>query len=183
MTLGKKILTLRKARGWSQEDLANRIGVTRQALSRWESDTAVPDTVNVVQLADLFDVSCDYLLREGQTEENPQMLQKRQWTGWQMAGGLLTLLGAIGTLTTLLLGFTMDPGYSAKIVRWWAAWTRNDLLWVPILCWTLLLTGIAMMKNWNAAEFIEDVLHEASPKKIRQDLGLDEEKGETNKKQ
>ena len=174
MTLGEKILVLRKARGWSQEELAGRIGVTRQALSRWESDAAVPDTVNVVQMADLFGVSCDYLLREKWTEDQPAVPQKRQWTEWQMAGGLLTLLGAIGTLVTLFMGFTMDPGYHAKVVRWWTAWTRKDLLWVPILCWTLLLIGISMMKKWNPAEFIEDVLHEASPKKIRQDLGLDD---------
>jgi len=95
-----------------------------------------------------------------------------------MAGGMLTLLGAIGTLITLILGFVMEPGYHAKVVRWWAAWTRKDLLWVPILCWILFLIGLAMMKKWNAAAFIEDVLHEASPKKIRQDLGLDDEKEE-----
>ena len=175
MTLGEKILKLRKTRGWSQEDLAGRIGVTRQALSRWESDAAVPDTVNVVELADLFGVSCDYLLREKWTEDRPQPLQQSRWTEWQMAGGLLTLLGAIGTLITLILGFVMEPGYHAKVIRWWAAWTRNDLLWVPILCWILFLIGLAMMKKWNAAAFIEDVLHEASPKKIRQDLGMDEE--------
>ena len=175
MTLGEKILALRKARGWSQEELAGHIGVTRQALSRWESGAAVPDTVNVVELSDLFGVSCDYLLREKWTEDRVAVPQKSQWTEWQMAGGLLTLLGAIGTLVTLFMGFTMDPGYHAKVVRWWAAWTRKDLLWVPILCWTLLLIGISMMKKWNAAEFIEDVLHEASPKKIRQDLGMDDE--------
>ena len=175
MTLGEKILTLRKARGWSQEELAGRIGVTRQALSRWESDAAVPDTVNVVELSDLFGVSCDYLLREKWTEDRVAVPQKSQWTEWQMAGGLLTLLGAIGTLITLILGFVMEPGYHAKVIRWWAAWTRKDLLWVPILCWTLLLIGIAMMKKWNPAEFIEGVLHEASPKKIRQDLGMDDE--------
>ena len=74
MTLGEKILALRKARGWSQEDLAGRIGVTRQALSRWESDAAVPDTVNragsaVAAPAVLGDAgrgNCAAALRKGQ---------------------------------------------------------------------------------------------------------------------
>lgn len=62
MTMGEKILRLRKARGWSQEELAEQIGVTRQAISRWESDAAKPDADNIVVLCNLFGVSADYLL-------------------------------------------------------------------------------------------------------------------------
>ena len=64
MTLGEKIQALRKSHSWSQEQLAERIGVTRQALSKWENGTAIPDTNNVVQLAKLFGVTTDYLLME-----------------------------------------------------------------------------------------------------------------------
>ena len=62
MTIGEKILNLRKARGWSQEELAERIGVTRQAVSRWESDSAKPDADKIITVCDLFGVSADYLL-------------------------------------------------------------------------------------------------------------------------
>lgn len=68
MTIGEKILNLRKARGWSQEELAERIGVTRQAVSRWESDSAKPDADKIVALCDLFGVSADYLLRDKITQ-------------------------------------------------------------------------------------------------------------------
>jgi len=64
MTMGEKIMKLRKARGWNQEELAERIGVTRQAVSRWESDSAKPDADKIVLLCDLFGISADYLLRE-----------------------------------------------------------------------------------------------------------------------
>ena len=64
MTIGEKILNLRKARGWSQEELAEHIGVTRQAVSRWESDSAKPDADKIVAICDLFGVSADYLLRD-----------------------------------------------------------------------------------------------------------------------
>lgn len=60
MTMGEKILALRKARGWSQEELADQIGVTRQAVSRWESDSAKPDADRIIDLCDLFGVSADY---------------------------------------------------------------------------------------------------------------------------
>lgn len=64
MKLGEKLQQLRKKSGLSQEQLAAQLTVSRQAVSKWELDDAVPDTENVIQLSRLFGVSCDYLLRE-----------------------------------------------------------------------------------------------------------------------
>lgn len=64
MTTGEKIQALRKARGWSQEELAAQIGVSRQAVSRWESDSTKPEAEKILALCDRFGVSTDYLLRE-----------------------------------------------------------------------------------------------------------------------
>lgn len=69
MTLGEKLQKLRKARGLTQEELAEKVGVSRQSLSKWESDGALPDTGNIILLADLFGVTTDYLLREAPPEE------------------------------------------------------------------------------------------------------------------
>ena len=66
MTLGEKLQKLRKARGWTQEELSEKVGVSRQSLSKWESDGALPDTANIILLADLFGVTTDYLLREAE---------------------------------------------------------------------------------------------------------------------
>lgn len=66
MTIGEKLQKLRKARGLTQEELAAQVGVSRQSLSKWESDGALPDTANIILLADLFGVSTDYLLREAE---------------------------------------------------------------------------------------------------------------------
>jgi len=64
MTLAEKIVSLRKAHGWSQEDFAEKLNVSRQAISRWENGTALPDAQNVLQISKLFEVSTDYLLNE-----------------------------------------------------------------------------------------------------------------------
>lgn len=72
MTIGEKILNLRKARGWSQEELAERVGVTRQAVSRWESCSAKPDADKIIALCALFGVSSDYLLGLRAEEEKKQ---------------------------------------------------------------------------------------------------------------
>lgn len=62
MTFSEKLLRLRKARNMSQEELAERLEVSRQAISRWEMGTAMPDAVNILAISKLFGVTTDYLL-------------------------------------------------------------------------------------------------------------------------
>lgn len=64
MTLGNKILNLRTAQGWSQEQLAEKINVNRQTISQWENDQSQPDIDKIVDLAQVFNVSTDYLLQK-----------------------------------------------------------------------------------------------------------------------
>ena len=64
MKLNEKILTLRKKQVLSQEELAEKLNVSRQAVSRWEVGSAQPDASNVLQLSKLFGVTADYLLTD-----------------------------------------------------------------------------------------------------------------------
>ena len=64
MLLSEKILTLRKKNGWSQEELAEKCGVSRQAISKWEGNLSTPELSKIVLLSELFQVSTDYLLKE-----------------------------------------------------------------------------------------------------------------------
>ncbi len=64
MTIYDKLVQLRKRKGWSQEDLAEKLDVSRQAISRWENGSALPDAYNLRQLSHLYDVSTDYLLND-----------------------------------------------------------------------------------------------------------------------
>lgn len=61
MSLGDRIIELRKARGMSQGDLAAAMDVSRQAVSKWENELASPDTVKLIQLADVLDTDVEYL--------------------------------------------------------------------------------------------------------------------------
>ena len=69
MILADKIMEERKKNGWSQEELAEKLGVSRQAVSKWESAGSIPDLQKVIQLATVFGVSTDYLLRDELTPE------------------------------------------------------------------------------------------------------------------
>lgn len=63
MILADKIIELRKKNGWSQEELAERLNVTRQSVSKWESAQSTPDLDKILKLAEVFDVTTDYLLK------------------------------------------------------------------------------------------------------------------------
>lgn len=70
MKLPDKIVGLRKSNGMSQENLAEKLDVSRQAISRWESGAAMPDANNILQLSKLFDVTTDYLLNDDYQSDN-----------------------------------------------------------------------------------------------------------------
>lgn len=64
MTLGDKLSSLRRTHNFTQEQLAELLGVSRQAVSKWESGTAYPETDKLIRISKLFDCSLDYLLRD-----------------------------------------------------------------------------------------------------------------------
>ena len=66
MTLADKIISLRKQKGWSQEELAEKLDVTRQSVSKWESAQSVPDIAKILQISELFGVTTDYLLKDNE---------------------------------------------------------------------------------------------------------------------
>ena len=70
MILAEKIMKLRKQQGWSQEDLAVKLNISRQSVSKWESGASIPDLDKIIKLSDLFGVSTDFLLKD-EMEEIP----------------------------------------------------------------------------------------------------------------
>ena len=69
MILADKIIEERKKNGWSQEELANKLGVSRQAVSKWESSGSIPDLQRILLMSELFGVTTDYLLKDEIEEE------------------------------------------------------------------------------------------------------------------
>ena len=113
MTLSEKILRLRTQKGLSQLELAEQLGVSRQSVSKWETGQSVPDLDKLIKLSDLFGVTVDELVREGERPQPPQpetpppqvvyIRERRSLTSTQRAGicveaaGLiLALLGVVG---------------------------------------------------------------------------------------
>ena len=115
MTLGEKICRLRKARGLSQGDLADTLGVSRQSVSKWENNTSVPELDKLVKLGELFGLTLDELVK-GEAAPAPAGRLERPRPASGPAGGrriaaiVLLVCGGVGTLlfcTTLLIYLTL----------------------------------------------------------------------------
>lgn len=150
MTFGEKIVSLRKQKGLSQDQLAELLGVSRQSVSKWERDEAFADTEKVLALSRIFGVSCDYLLKGEEAAPTPpaggSALLHRMWhwcaLHWYWAGLVLALWGVLN-LVQLGLGYlTMrsvlelpgtisgweSTGGSQGAENWFGDWNA-DLPW------------------------------------------------------
>ncbi len=158
MTIGQRISELRKNRGYSQEYVAEQLNVSRQAVSKWETDTSAPDTYNLIGLAQLFGVSVEFIA-VGKKEEdesssthgtssNPIVVTNhyRQGLNVDQVVGIIFL---VFTLVCGILTITVDDRLLAvtltsvvctimcfiqvkhkSIVAWWAFWVFDFLLGV-----------------------------------------------------
>ena len=124
MILGEKIAVLRKQNGWSQEDLAEQLQISRQSVSKWESGASIPDLDRIVKLSALFGVSTDYLLKDeiqdvawsetdepaegasrrvGLEEANAYMDLCRETSVWFAGGVALCILSPIAVILLTVL--------------------------------------------------------------------------------
>ena len=114
MTLAEKLLALRTEKGLSQEDLAEQMGVSRQSVSKWETGQSVPDLDKIIKLADLFGVTVDELVREGERPQpqGPRVIYvEREQQGLTPMQSLFLVNEVVG-IVLLALGFKgMGSGY------------------------------------------------------------------------
>ena len=125
MTFSDKLIALRKKAGWSQEELAERLNVSRQSVSKWESAQSMPDIDKILQLSSLFSVTTDCLLKDTQAEpeyteddtsplprvtltQAEDYLTKAQANAPQMA--LATALCIVSPIPLLALGTVSELG-------------------------------------------------------------------------
>lgn len=142
--IGTKISFCRKKAGLSQEALATRLNISRQAVSRWETGEAVPDTEKIVQLSRLFQVSTDYLLLDEIEEplpgQNPTGIQtgpaKEKRKHLRIYFGKCLLVIGLIALAVILIGAGV---YADSLTSWYTAWGRY---------------GTALFKTWIIVPFL-----------------------------
>lgn len=140
MIFADKVVQLRKKSGWSQEELAEKLNVTRQSVSKWEGAQSIPDLEKILQLAQIFGVSTDYLLKDElaeaeytesddsssvrrvSMEEANAFLQVKQATAGRIA--FATFLCILSPICLFLLAAASETGMLPSVKIWPAA--RDD---------------------------------------------------------
>ncbi len=181
MKLSEKLLTLRKQRGMSQEELAEKLDVSRQAVSRWEVGSAQPDASNLLQLSKLYGVTADYLLHD-EYEGDQDIPAVRQTEAHakcrirQIIALCAVCVGALGNLVVYILSRCIEvmvprtiyhdgkqlqefaSNYTDHSYRWFVR--EYDLEFLTALCWGLMLAGLICMlfsrekvRHWLAAQW------------------------------
>ncbi len=113
MLLSEKIMSLRKRNGWSQEELAQQLGVSRQSVSKWESMASMPDIQKIMAMSELFGVSTDYLLKD-ELEELPATAIAADYASSSVQGGSSDPAAASTTDGTAGGGSTGDDASTSK---------------------------------------------------------------------
>ena len=155
MYLNEKIIKLRKDRNMTQEDLALRLGVSRQSISKWELGICDPDIQNLKEISKLFDVSFDYLLNDEKNEALPlktlaeapsaqnnskkreEEIAPKTHQSANLIPAALILVGGIGLIVSIVIAF-LNPHYSCWLNHKWipnimgyiiADWCQGAVLW------------------------------------------------------
>ena len=148
MILADKIIKQRKKNGWSQEELADKMNVSRQAVSKWESAQTIPDLDKIMQLGELFGVTTDYLLKDSiEDEEIAEVAEEKPvrkislddantYLATQKKNSWLTAIGALlcilSPVALIILG-----GYSEQT-------TNGDIYSIIGLVVMLVLIAVAV---------------------------------------
>ena len=141
MTFGEKIQKLRKEAGLSQEELSDQLGVSRQAVSKWERDHGYPETEKMVRISKLFHVSLDYLLQE-EDPKNPEVSSEEPgiYVSREMANGFLAYqkrkMRKVGVAIGLFVG-----GLS---LSFWDAEMSMTLFMAVVILGILLLFSVKL---------------------------------------
>lgn len=163
MKLSDKILSLRKQSGLSQEELAEKLNVSRQAVSRWEVGSAQPDASNVLQLSKLFGVTADYLLNDDYESDHDVPAVKNTETIAnkkikKIIALCVSIFGLIGNFVIYILSRfieVMVPHITYENRKKWYHWNSGltgrsykyfiqeyNLEFLTILFWGLFLAGL-----------------------------------------
>ena len=172
MTLAEKILSLRTAKGMSQDDLAEKLEVSRQSVSKWETAQSTPDLDKIIKLADLFGVTVDELVRDGEAPQPPEPPQphvvyverERKWEPRELT-------------TVQKIGFVFEVTGTALIIigllaeDWPLVYKMAPLVFLSLpllftkkhpwltLCWVLTALSFVFLDPRQTAWWLPDGLY------------------------
>lgn len=146
MAFGDKLQFLRKTKGISQEQLASQLKISRQAISKWENNSSIPDVENIVKLSNIFEVSTDYLLKSEVEISKLDMKNNSNQRKLKISslGSIFIILGFIGVFImgilsairpVSIIGDRNISGFPAYLIS-------NEIVWLFALCLLTFVGGL-----------------------------------------
>ncbi len=176
MSMGQRISKLRKENNLSQEYVAERLGVSRQAVSKWETDTSAPDTYNLISLAELFNVSVEYIAIGKQSENNQDKKteeaekndlpsQKNNLSIQRIIGLIILGVGLLSVVLGIVFLFVLEDNFTVSFLlfflSFWLiiggifliAFRKNTLVFATLV----LLASIFLILSLSIASVVMGV--------------------------
>ncbi|MGI5958512.1 MAG: helix-turn-helix domain-containing protein [Massiliimalia sp.] len=174
MTFDQKLQKLRKEKGWTQEQLASQLNLSRQTLSKWESGTVIPDTEHIIRLSKIFQVSTDYLLlEECDNQKGISAFEHSKKSDFSNASLIRILIGSgisiISFLAMIILGilssvypavYTIsyaDVPWTRVYTGLWGFLKQYRLEWLFILCFLFFLAGLGVIFYSKISSIVKSI--------------------------
>ncbi|NLO86904.1 MAG: helix-turn-helix transcriptional regulator [Clostridiales bacterium] len=152
MALSEKLYALRKKSGLSQEQLAEHLGVSRQAISKWETGQSIPENEKILAISNYFNVSLDYLMKDIDSQDNiPQITQnvhpKRivNCTKWFL-GAIFCVIGVVCLIIWGLLSI-FSPTVSDQISESSMISINGNGIFLFVCIVTIIVGALLLLKN------------------------------------
>ncbi len=176
MSIGQRISKLRKENNLSQEYIAEKLGVSRQAVSKWETDRSAPDTYNLISLAELFNVSVEYIaigkqpennqeIKRAEVEKNNLQLPKNNLSTQRIIGLILLGVGLLSVVLGIIFLFVSEDDFTVFFLlfflSFWliiggiflTAFRKNTLVFATLV----LLASIFLILSLSIASVVVGV--------------------------
>lgn len=167
MILADKLIVLRKKNNWSQEELAEKLGVSRQSVSKWESAASIPDINKIIELAKIFDVTTDYLLKEDKEaeeyseedsaslykltlQEAEEFMTRSKEAGKKVAAGVTTCI--LAPIPLLILGALSEKAGSGITEDFAGGVGTSILLIIVAIAVIVFITSESGMRKFDFIE-------------------------------
>ncbi len=155
MTLPDKLYELRKQSGLSQEQLAEKLNVSRQAVSKWETGASTPESEKLILIADYFNVSLDYLVKDDTNEllKNTELTRKSDKTKripWLI--GAITCIGGMILLIVWGLIAIFKPTSSEQLGASSTVTIDGNGIFLALCIMAILIGAILLLKTNNKKE-------------------------------
>ncbi len=163
MTFSEKLYQLRKNKGLSQEQLAEQLAVSRQAISKWESGTAMPESEKFLAISRFFQVSLDYLMKEEEHEEaisrinenatkEDELCVQTDKSATNLLGCIICMAGIIGLLIWGMITI-FNPEASSQISTSSAIYIDGNGIFLILCVITIALgAGFLLKKSGNGVK-------------------------------